>query len=58
MKKIIIQVLVSIVVIIFVFTAGLWAGFSFNSIKKYFLSSNSGSSDTGSTQEESSGLFE
>ena len=58
MKKIIIQVLVSIVVIIFVFTAGLWAGFSFNSIKKYFLSSNSGSSDTNSTQEEKPGLFE
>jgi carboxyl-terminal processing protease len=58
MKKIIIQVLVSIVVIIFVFTAGLWAGFSFNSIKKYFLSSSSGSSDTNSTQEEKPGLFE
>lgn len=58
MKKIIIQVLVSIVVIIFVFTAGLWAGFSYNSIKKYFLSSNSGSSDTNSTQEERTGLFE
>ena len=58
MKKIIIQVLVSIVVIIFVFTAGLWAGFSFNSIKKYFLSSSSGSSDTNSTQEEKPGLLE
>jgi carboxyl-terminal processing protease len=58
MKKIIIQVLVSIVVIIFVFTAGLWAGFSYNSIRKYFLSSNSGSSDTNSTQEERPGLFE
>ena len=58
MKKIIIQVLVSIVVIIFVFTAGLWAGFSFNSIKKYFLSSNSGSSDTSGIQEEKPGLFE
>ena len=58
MKKIIIQVLVSIVVIIFVFTAGLWAGFSFNSIKKYFLSSSGGSSDTNSTQEEKPGLLE
>lgn len=58
MKKIIIQVLVSIVVIIFVFTAGLWAGFSYNSIRKYFLSSNSGNSDTNSTQEERPGLFE
>ena len=57
MKKIIIQVLVSIVVIIFVFTAGLWAGFSFNSIKKYFLSSNNGSSDTNNTQEQT-GLLE
>jgi carboxyl-terminal processing protease len=58
MKKIIIQVLVSIVVIIFVFTAGLWVGFSFNSIKKYFLSSNSGSSDTNSEQEEKQGFLE
>ncbi len=58
MKKIIIQVLVSIVVIIFVFTAGLWAGFSFNSIKKYFLSSNSDSSDINSTQEEKQGLLD
>jgi len=58
MKKIIIQVVVSIVVIIFVFTAGLWAGFSFNSIKKYLLSSSSGSSDTQSTQEEKPGLLE
>jgi carboxyl-terminal processing protease len=58
MKKIIIQVLVSIVVIIFVFTAGLWAGFSFNSIKRYFLSSNSSSSDTNSEQEEKQSLLE
>ncbi len=58
MKKIIIQVVVSIVVIIFVFTAGLWAGFSFNSIKKYLLSSSSISSDTQSTQEEKPGLIE
>ncbi|MFC2144831.1 S41 family peptidase [Actinomycetota bacterium] len=58
MKKIIIQVLVSIVVIIFVFTAGLWAGFSFNSIKKYFLSSNTGSSDTNNEEEEKQGLLE
>jgi len=58
MKKIIIQVVVSIVVIIFVFTAGLWAGFSFNSIKKYLLRSSSISSDTQSTQEEKPGLIE
>ncbi|MEE8324357.1 MAG: hypothetical protein V3R31_01750, partial [Candidatus Humimicrobiaceae bacterium] len=58
MKKIIIQVVVSIVVIIFVFTAGLWAGFSFNSIKKYLLSSSSISSNTQSTQEERPGLIE
>ena len=58
MKKIIIKVLVSIVVIIFVFSAGLWAGFSFNSIKKYFLSTNRGSNDASDVLEEKPGLLE
>ena len=37
MKKIIIRVVVSIVVLIFVFSAGLWAGLSLTSVRSYFL---------------------
>ncbi|MCK5567519.1 MAG: S41 family peptidase, partial [Actinomycetia bacterium] len=58
MKKIIIKVLVSIVVIIFVFSAGLWAGFSFNTIRKYFLSTNNGINDTSAVLEEEPGFLE
>lgn len=58
MKKIIIKVLVSIVVIIFVFSAGLWAGFSFNTIRKYFLSTNNGINDTRTVLEEEPGFLE
>lgn len=58
MKKIIIRIVVSIIALIFVFSAGLWAGFSLNSLKRYFLGNSS--SDTGpiSSEEEKPGILE
>jgi len=56
-KKIILKVTVSIVVLIFVFSSGIWAGLSLTPVRKYFIdngsSSSDDSSDTGSTQEQS-----
>jgi len=61
MKNIIIRVLVSIVVLIFVFSSGLWAGLSLTPVRKYFID-NGGSSDSssedGSIQEEQSGILD
>jgi carboxyl-terminal processing protease len=57
MKRIIIRIIVSIVVIIFVFSAGLWAGFSFNTIKRYFLGERLSSAEEVSSQEDDSSGF-
>ncbi len=57
MKKIIIRVIVSIVVLIFVFSAGLWAGFSFDTIKRYFLRERSNNAGEISPQEDDSPGF-
>ncbi len=58
MKKIIIRVAVTIIVIIFVFSSGLWAGLSLTSVRKYFLGNESSSSDSSYTSEEKPGLLE
>ena len=58
MKKIIIRVLVSIMVVIFVFSAGLWAGFSLNTIRKHFLSTNNSINDTNAALEGKQGFIE
>ena len=61
MKNIIIRVLVSIVVLIFVFSSGLWAGLSLTPVRKYFIdngSSSDSSSEDGSIQEEQSGILD
>lgn len=58
MKKIIIRVVVTIIVIIFVFSSGLWAGLSLTSVRKYFLGNGSSSSDSSYTSEEKQGLLE
>jgi len=58
MKKIIIRVVFSIVALIFVFTAGLWAGFSLNSIKRYFLENDSSDSGIISSEDEESGILD
>ncbi len=58
MKKIIIRVVVSIVILIFVFSSGLWAGLSLTSVRKYFLGNGSSSSDSSYTSEEKPGLLE
>ena len=61
MKNIIIRVLISIVVLIFVFTSGLWAGLSLTPVRKYFIDnggSSDSSSDNGSIQEEQSGILD
>lgn len=58
MKKIIVRVVVTIIVIIFVFSSGLWAGLSLTSVRKYFLGNESSSSDSSYTSEEKPGLLE
>ncbi len=54
MKNIIIRVIVSIIVLIFVFSSGIWAGLSLTPMRKYFIDNGSSSSDVSSTQEEQS----
>jgi len=57
MKNIIIRVIVSIVVLIFVFSSGIWAGLSLTPVRKYFIDNGSSSSDVSSTQEEQPGIL-
>ncbi len=58
MKKTIIRVAVFIIVLIFVFSSGLWAGLSLTSVRKYFPGNESSSSDASHTSEEKPGLLE
>jgi len=58
MKNIIIRVIVSIIVLIFVFSSGIWAGLSLTPVRKYFIDNGSSSSDVSSTQEEQSGILD
>jgi len=59
MKRIVIKVIVSIVVIIFVFSAGLWAGFSINTLRRYFLDDETASdTEKVSSEDKKPGLLE
>lgn len=58
MRKIIIRVIVSIVVLIFIFSAGLWTGLSLNSVKKYFLGNGSSDAEKISSEDDKSGFLE
>ncbi len=37
MKKNVLRVAISIIVVIFIFSTGLWIGINFNSLKEYLL---------------------
>jgi carboxyl-terminal processing protease len=58
MKKIIIKAVISVVVLIFVFSAGLWAGLTIDSIKSYFIKNESSSGTGGVSQEQKSGILD
>jgi carboxyl-terminal processing protease len=58
MKKIIIKAIVSIVVLIFVFSAGLWMGLTFDLIKSYFIKNDNNAETGGVSQEEKSGILD
>jgi carboxyl-terminal processing protease len=58
MKKIIIKVIVSLVVLAIVFSAGLWVGITFDLFKSYFIKNDDSSETSGVSQEEKSGILD
>jgi carboxyl-terminal processing protease len=57
MKQIIIKAIVSIVVLIFVFSAGVWAGLSLETLNINFTGKNVGTQDVSSSDGESPGII-